>query len=59
MQEISERIDATGGQMLVSVIEIFTSLEMTEVKELHEQNCARTGGTSEATRVRSGKTNSI
>jgi len=49
--ETSDRIDATCGPMLVSVIEIFVSSEKTDTKERHEQNCAAIGETSGATRV--------
>ena len=49
--ETFDRIDATCGQMLASVNEIFLSLDTTDTKELHEQNCALTVGTSGATRV--------
>jgi len=59
IQETSDRIAAICGQMLVSVTEIFLSSEKTGMKELHEPNCAPTGGTSGATRVISGKTVAI
>jgi len=59
IQETSDRIDVTCGQMLVSVNEIFLSSEMTDTKELHEQNCAPIGGTSGATRVTSVMTIAI
>ncbi|HEX5604596.1 MAG TPA: hypothetical protein VFX63_18680 [Pyrinomonadaceae bacterium] len=59
IQEISARIDAICGEMLVSVIEIFVSSEKTGTKTLHEPNYAPTGGTSGATRVISGKTVAI
>ena len=59
IQETSDRIDATCGQMLVSVDEIFLNSETIDTKEAHEQNCAPTGGTSGATRVIFGKTVAI
>ena len=58
-EETSDRIAVTCGQMLVSVNEIFLSSEMTDTKELHEQNCAPIGGTSGATRVTSVMTIAI
>jgi hypothetical protein len=58
-QETSDQIDAMSGQMLVSGIETFLSLEKTGMRELHPQNCAVTGETLEATRAISGKTVAI
>jgi len=59
IQETSDRIDVTCVQMFVSVDEIFMSSEKTDVKELHEQNCALTAETSEVTRVIFAKTDAI
>jgi hypothetical protein len=51
IQETSDQIIATCEQMLASVIEMFVSSDKTGTTELHEQNCAPTAETSEATRV--------
>jgi len=59
IQETSDRIDVTCGQMLVSVDEILLSSATTDTKERHELNCAPIGGTSGATRVRSVMTLAI
>ena len=45
--------------LLGNVIEIFLSSEKTGTKELHEQNCAPTAETSEATRATFDKTVAI
>jgi hypothetical protein len=51
IQETSDQIDATCARMLASATEIFVSSEKIGTKELHEQNCGTTEGTSEAMRV--------
>lgn len=56
IREISARIAATCGQMLVSVNATFSSSGETGTKMRHEQNCAATGTTSGAMRVIFGKT---
>jgi len=45
IEETFAPIDAICGQTRVSGIEIFVSLEKTDTKELHEQNCVAIGET--------------
>jgi len=59
IHETFDRIDTTCGQMLVSVNETCLSSDETDIRKLHEQNCAPTGEISTVTRVISGRTVAI